>query len=278
MSRVALVLIALPALLVPAQARAEASIARRVATSDLVVIVKVTDFADKFVEAKPFPGTKSKANYQIAKCKVENALFGKAGKEIKVGFILPTAGPDPDLIDRPHRSFKLDRGQEACVFLVKHPTADFYIGLASSDVITKAGNANFDKDMTEVKRCIKLLADPDASLKSREAEDRFLTAAMLVVRYRTLPLGDKVKTELVSADQSKRILKALAEAKWDGKFSLPEVGPQALFLRLGLTEKDGWTQPKDFKEIPAAAKKWLKDNTDKYRIKRLVPETKKDKK
>jgi hypothetical protein len=52
--------------------------------------------------------------------------------------------------------------------------------------------------------------------------------------------------------------------------------PQTIFFQLGLTPKDGWTPPKDFKQLPDEAKKWLKDNADKYVIQRFVYE-KKDK-
>ena len=43
-----------------------------------------------------------------------------------------------------------------------------------------------------------------------------------------------------------------------------------VFFRLGLTAQDGWTPPRDAKALPDAAKQWLKDNAEKYRIQRLV--------
>ena len=48
------------------------------------------------------------------------------------------------------------------------------------------------------------------------------------------------------------------------------MNPQALFYQLG--NKPGWTQPGDFREVPAAAKKWLKENAGTYRIERFVTE------
>jgi hypothetical protein len=48
------------------------------------------------------------------------------------------------------------------------------------------------------------------------------------------------------------------------------MGPQAMFFRLGLTAKDFWTPPANFKDTPEAAKKWLKDNAGAYRIQRYV--------
>jgi hypothetical protein len=255
-----------------------APIARRVATSDLVVIVKVSDFGDKLVETEPFPGAKTKSKYQIANCKVVDTLFGKAGKEIKVGVVQTAAGPGPGIIVRRYPTFELNRDQEACVFLIKHPTADFYIGRAYYDVISKAGNANFDKEMTEAKHAAKLLADPKANLASKNADDRFLTAAMLLSRYRiSRPSATPPKQEPIDAKESKAILLALADADWTTRSGAPfALTPQTVFYLVGAEPKDGWTQPGDFKEFRAAAKKWLKDNADKYRIQRFVTETKKD--
>ena len=51
------------------------------------------------------------------------------------------------------------------------------------------------------------------------------------------------------------------------------MGP-ALFLWLGLTEADGWTEPRSPKEYPAAAQAWLRANAATYRIQRYVPEEK----
>ena len=39
-----------------------------------------------------------------------------------------------------------------------------------------------------------------------------------------------------------------------------------------LTDDDGWQRPRNFKEVPAAAQKWLTDNASTYRIRAYVPE------
>ena len=167
------------------------------------------------------------------------------------------------------------------LFLVKHPTEDFYVGVQYYDFINKTGDANFDKSMDEVRRAVKLLADPAAGFKSKDADDHFLTAALLVTRYRMRRVGGADKTEPIDAEQSKQILQALADADWAPKVGGPfgfRLTPQSVFFRLGLTPKDGWTQPKDFNQTADEAKKWLKDNADKYRIERFVAdkEEKKD--
>ena len=61
------------------------------------------------------------------------------------------------------------------------------------------------------------VADPMASLKSKDANERVLTAGMLIYRYRDCrknPNG-KAKEEPIDAAQSKLILTAIAEGDWN---------------------------------------------------------------
>ena len=68
----------------------------------------------------------------------------------------------------------------------------------------------------------------------------------------------------------------LAEADWTerkpapGQLMMWQTTPQNLFFRLGLTPQDGWNPPEDPKKLPEMAKKWLRDNSDSYRIQRFV--------
>lgn len=261
-------------------------LAQRVALSDAVVVGKVTGFGDKLVSAKP-PFGGDKVDYQIAVVQVLDAVQGvQDAKEIKVGFIPPPPpmpprpGPGPIVFIKRYPQFTLSLDQEALVFLTKHPTEDFYIGQNYYDVVAKTGNQTFDKDLDEVKRCVKLLADPAGALKGKNADDRFLTAGMLVTRYRT-PRPGQTKTEAIDAEESKQILQGLADADWNPKVAGPggfQMTPPAIFFRLNLTPADGWNPPKDAKDIPDAARQWLKDNAGKYRIQRYVADQKDDKK
>jgi hypothetical protein len=259
---------------------APAPIPQRVATADVVVVGKVTGFADKSVSAPRFPGDTVQAEYQVALVKVEDALLGTRGmKEIRVGFIPPPAPvPDARPVRPPIRRFpsvNLTLNQEVCLFLTRHPAADFYTAPAYYHVLNKTGNANFARELGEVKRCAKLLADPKAGLDSKDKDECFLTAAMLITRYRTpnLSRAGLPKTEPVDAAQSKRILEALAEADWAVRNPRQaQMAPQNLFFRLGLKPADGWTQPRDYRETPAAAKKWLQDHAGTYRVQRYVAE------
>jgi hypothetical protein len=49
------------------------------------------------------------------------------------------------------------------------------------------------------------------------------------------------------------------------------MGPLRLFYRLGLTEKDGWRRPGAAKEVPEAARAWLRAHAATYRIRRYAP-------
>jgi hypothetical protein len=293
MKRVLFAGLAALALAAAAQARvaimiAPAPMPQRVAVADVIVFGKVTGFTDKTVKAPRFAGDTEKAEYQVAIVEIKDGLQGaKDMKEIKVGFIPAGAAPGGPI--RPGfrgPQFRLTVDQEVCLFLAKHPDADFYVPTGNAmDVINKKDNANFDKDMDEVKRLAKLIGDPMTALKGKNADDRTTTAMMLTARYRTpRPMSAADKFADVDAEESKQVLLALADADWTVKQPPPgprigfQMTPMNSFFQLGLTEKDGWKPPQDGKEIEAAAKKWLKDNADKYRIQRYADDKKDDKK
>ncbi|HKI38031.1 MAG TPA: hypothetical protein VKA46_39625 [Gemmataceae bacterium] len=255
----------------------------RVATADAVVAGKVTSFEDKTVSAEPFAGAKEKAEFQIAVIKIEDAVLGAKGlTHVKVGTVKP---PEGKPIIRPggYGPPRLTVDQEGIFFLQKHPTESFYVLQGANSVINKASNDNFDKQLARAKECAKLLADPKAGLKSKEAEDRALTASMLVIRYRT-PIPGQTKTERIDAEESKSILTALAGGDWTKGNALEDLNPQWGFNRLGLTDKDGWNwQPEPGKPVGPndfadAAKAWLKGHADSYRIERYVSDKKDEKK
>src|SRR6202011_3519418 len=136
--------------------------------------------------------------------------------------------------------------------------------------------SEFEKTATEMKRIGKLLNDSAAGLISKEAKDRTQTAVLLVARDRGRGLfNPNKKQELIDAKESKLILEALADADWGkGEESIDQLTPANAFYLLRLTDKDGWFAPRDVNQFPAAAKKWLKDNADKYRIQKFVEEKK----
>lgn len=269
----AILTVALPA---RALMMAPAPIPQRVATAELVVVGKLGKVEGKNTPATPAPGAKDKVEYQVLALEVGEALIGKAGKEIRVGFI-PPQNPTPGTPIRPRfprGGAVFSTGQEGVFFLTKHHEQDFYVASGFFDFLDKKTTPTYETDLDLVKRCARLLADPEKSLKAKDAEDRLFTVAMLLTRYRT-PKGAQPKQEPIDAEMSKLILQTLAEADWNvkpkpGQPFYAQVNPQQLFYQLGAQPKDGWTQPKDFKQFPDAAKAWLKDNADKFRIQRYV--------
>ncbi len=294
-------------------------VALRLATTDSVVIGKVTGFEQKTISAGRFAGDKGKSEYTIAIVKIEEAFGNVANikriENVRVGFlpqpailppilppnrlplnpkpaivpparpgqavpIQPQAGPQPlirsTIVRRPFGA-QLVKDQEVCLYLTPHHEANFYTYPNFGGVIVKDKNnpQAFTTEVHEVRRCFKLLANPKASLASKNAEDRLATAAMLLTRYRTpvSPNTNPPQQEPIDAAESKAILLALAEADWTPR----QLSPQGLFYRLNLTAKDGWTQPKNFQEFPEAARKWLKENAEKYRIQRFVAGQKSEK-
>ena len=123
--------------------------------------------------------------------------------------------------------------------------------------------------MAEARKAARLLAKPLAGLKSREAEERFTTAALLIGRYRTARPGH-YDTVRIPAQESRLILTALAEADWNKRVRNAAMSPRYLFSRLGVTARDGWRSPDDFRDFAQEAKRWLRDNAGTFRLERFV--------
>jgi hypothetical protein len=186
---------------------------------------------------------------------------------IRLGFV-----PIPPMVAINPPPFQATVGMEGCFFLLKN--GDLYLPSGPLGFLDKK-SATFEKDLALVKRCVKILEGPDAALKSKDAEERFLAAGMLVARY-TARRSPNAKTEPIDAEQSKRILEALAAADWAPTNDFTKLSPQMVLGRLPLTDKDGWAPPRDPKTYPAYAQQWVKDHAATYRIQKFVPEQGKD--
>jgi hypothetical protein len=259
---------------------APAPIPDRVARADTIVTGKVTSIEEKTVSVPAAPGSKEKVEYVIAVVKVDDAIQG--GKDlthIKVGFQAPqAAGPGRPIRPGIGRGMaKLDKDQEVLLFLSPHQTGEFNVMQMYFDVVDKSA-PTYEKDLEATKKCVKLLAEPEKGLKSKDAQERLDTAALLIFKYRAFKPSDaQPKEEPIDADMSKLIMNALADGDWTppkvgGPIGNFQMTPQALFFRLGVTDKDGWKPPQDGNNFQEAVETWVKENKDKYRIKKLVYE------
>jgi hypothetical protein len=230
----------------------------RVAGADAIVVGKVTAFEDRPVIVAP------KTEYKIAVVTVSNALLAPKGTmTVRIGFV-----PPPPMVAINPPPFVPVLGQEGCFFLSKHEAADFYVVNGQLSFLDKKRDS-FDKDVALIQRCTKLLQEPNAALKSKDVDDRFLTAAMLVAQYRTRRSA-KDRLEPIDAEQSKRILQALAAADWTPAKDFTQLSPLMVLHKLPLTAKDGWMPPRDANAYPAYAQNWVREHVDSYRIQRFV--------
>jgi len=247
----------------------------------------VTGVEEKTTKAPRAKGDPQMVEYRVFTVKVDSAIKGGNGlTHIKVGCLVPMAiQPVPvepvdqpgrlrPALKRPIRPFPiqqppmLEKGQEVLLFLKPHATEPFYTVNQGGDVIVST-EPNFKGDVELVKKIVKVTAEPMTSLKAKDAADRYLAAALLVLKYRT-PTGP-AKEEDVSAEESKLILEGLAA----GKFDAPQTGrfdplaPMQVFYQLQ-PQTAGYVQPQNFQEVPASMKKWLEDNAGKFRVKKFV--------
>ncbi len=220
----------------------------RVGKAEAIVVGKVTAFENKPIKS-PTDG-----ELAVAVVKVETGLLGAKGlTHVKVGVQAGT--------------IEVDQG--ACFFLQKLDGENIYVARGFMAIMRKTDGGDYDKQIELVKRCAGMLDDPIKGLKAKSVDDRMLAAALLIGKYRPNDRPSQ-KTEEINAEQSKLILEALAEADWNKFDPMTRVAPLQYFYRLGITPADGWAEPANFMERNDAAKKWLKDNAGKFRIKRFV--------
>jgi hypothetical protein len=245
--------------------------AQRAATATMVVIGKVVSLEDKSITAKRYPEDPEKGEYTIAIVKIDSAVVGAKGlTHIRVGFIPRLS--DPNIKYRRPAPVQLKKDDEVILFLDPHFEANFHVAPNFYDGIFNTKGSDFEKMTAEIKQVGKLLNDPIASLTSKEVKDREMTAMLLIARYRSRNFAmPNQKQEPVDAKESKLILEALAGADWGNvQQRVDRLSPVAAFGMLGLTDKDGWYVPADLEKFPAAAKLWLTNNAEKYRIQRFV--------
>ncbi len=288
--RLLVVAVAAMVLAVPVEAKRAIRIftpTEKLVRSDAVIIGKVTAIEKNTVDAAPFPGVAEKQAYKVAVIKVETGLVGAANvTHFKVGFQPPPAGQPANPPGRPGRGgfqpVNLTEGMEGLFYLTKHHTGDFYtISPMMAPVDTKA--EDYKSQIADAKKGGAVLSDPMKALKAEKADERFYAANVLVSKYRSYPeTGGEVENVKISADESKLILKAIAEGNWKSDPNDPNApNPYQTFSQLGLNDKDGWKFPmvKPGEDFIAKTKEafvaWLAGTGKDYQISKLVVKMKK---
>ncbi len=235
--------------------------AARFATTDLVVVGRILTLEEKAQSMLPVPGAAQKADYRIAVLRIDEDLKGAQGlTHVRVALL-------------PHQVLK--PGYEGCFFLRPHFEELVYLFGTYDYPIAKSNALAFAQEMDRYRHWGKLLADPEAGFNSKDADERLLTAALLIAGYRTYQRGihrPDLRTRPVDARESRRILEVLAEADWNKAGPDFRLSPPRLFGLLGATPKDGWV-PRGFKsqqEYQAAVKAWLKEHAATFRIQAYV--------
>lgn len=295
---VAALVAALGATPAPALVIAMKSPNQRAIGADVVVVGKVTAVEQDTVEAAPFANAPNKLQYKVAVIQVQTSLAGADNlTHLKVGFVPPPKpvppadnAPQPGLVrpirPRPGLAMPdLKEGQEFVFFLVKHRDAGFYVMPNMSPPLDVKGEGT-KQEVENIKKVLAVTADPTKALKADRPEDRAFAAAVLISKYRNYPdFGGEVDQQPISADESKLILKALAEGDWT-KFDRTAPNGMQAFYSLGLTDGDGWVPPKPMRPQPGqppmnfnqvtkdAFVKWLAGPGKDYQIKRVVPKKK----
>ena len=263
------------------------------AQADVVLVGKVVAVDAEFTQARPFPsgGAGQTVGWMTATIKVTDGLLGAKGKtHVRFGWMPGQAYGTPVVYEKvavlreggsyggAGAPITLSEGQEACLILTMHPDGDFYVPSQNAAPLVK-GQGNYDADLKTVMKVLDLLREPVAALRAKEPVDREFAATLLVQKYRTYPqttIGGAVKQEPVSAEESKLVLKALAEMDWNKFDVYGQSRLQQAFNQLGATDRDGWKPPavaagQDYNAVLSeAVKKWLADHADTFKLQRYV--------
>jgi hypothetical protein len=261
----------------------------RVALADLVAVGKVQAIEPRNLVALPASGDSQGIEYQVAVLKLDQVLGGVQGLSHARLAFQPNAlqyFEDERLEKAAAMPFRgsaqafLAVGFDACFFLHGTFGHSYFQAPGYQDIVPREGNTNFDKELDLIKKCVKLLAEPLASLRSKDASDRLLAAAMLVTAYRTpkSSYGPEPIQEAIDVEQSRLIVQAIADADWNNVDPQTQLNPAQVFQRLALTEREGWRlPPQGFRaqqEHADHVKQWLKGPGANYRMLRFLPNKK----
>jgi hypothetical protein len=167
-------------------------------------------------------------------------------------------------------------GTEVCLFLFPHFQEPFCVMPRQfGHPHTRDNNPNFDGEIKRYQEWARFMKEPVESLRSRDADVRFVTTALLSSRYRSfIPdfhSRDR-KTEPIDAVQSRLMLEVLAEADWEKAEARHKVPVAWLFQRLAPAAANNWGMEDDDRRFEPTARQWCKEHAATYRIRAFVQE------
>jgi hypothetical protein len=279
-SRILVALVALTAVSAGASsARGDAiappSVPSKLGSADVILAGQVVALEDQDVTATTNPAAKVKVSYRIAVVQVTEMLKGDAKQKlVRVGFVVtqplpPGAGPVG-------YNIPLTVGKNGLFFLKKHHEGSFHVLPMFGTFVSSEFKPQYDQELALTRKTLKVVQNPVASLQAKDSAERLEAAIVLIDVYRTPPFNSPAQQEMINAEESKLILKALLDANWNldpGKTNLAQT-PNLSFIKLGLGSKDGWQQPTGVgvfaPQYAAAARAWLEKNWQTYRIQKIV--------
>ena len=255
------------------------TIPERILKAEVIVLGRIESIESEPVLAAAMLDDLYQSAFRIARLKIREGLRGAEGLlEVRVGF-RPVNHPH-------HRHLELAVGDEGCFFLQRHPDRAFFLlqpplafrqGAKPEAIFLRSDSLGYAREVSLTHRCIRLLGNPKEGLTARETDDRLLTAALLVKRYRsaastqTRVLWGTLNTEPIDATESRLILSALAESELTTRHSEADVSALGVFGQLGLGPADGWEQSFDRTKIAEQARAWLKKYASTYRVQQVLP-------
>lgn len=184
----------------------------RTAEAHVVLVGEVAKVAQNPIAVAQPNGTGGEItrSFTLADVTVKTPLVG-AGKlkAIQVGF-----SPDAAKSNRESGyQLLLTKGEVRCLFLAKHPTADFYVESGVGPPLDPDKKADAAA-LEVVKKVAAVLAEPAKALKAETADDRVFAALCLAYNY--CPGNkDGLTAEDLPKEESDLILKALRDADPD---------------------------------------------------------------
>jgi hypothetical protein len=258
-----------------------------VVLADVLVVGKITAKEEKTIQATVYPDHPNKYEMCLFELTTSDVLRGRSQKTYRVATLQPEAFTRPQFLTIDGKKRRLNPevkvNVEGAFILVKHSTHDFYVVPPLGGFFDGSAQ-DYAKELNLLRCCSNLLSDPTKGLDSKNEEDRFLTAYMLVydccARPQRLGAAKRTTSEPITAELSKQVLDILLLRDWDGPATQKYMGPFTTIYpfhavqHLKLNESSMKTRPTvsgfateaDIKEY----RRWLNSVRDTARIQRVV--------